>query len=490
MSSPIVDRYEGKQLKGMYILEKKVGAGGFGAVYRARHAKLGSMVAVKYLLPHADATSRERFDREARVSASIVHPNVARVIDIDHDEEGSPFIVMEWVAGKSLRQLLHERGALTFGESLEIAHQFCSAMDAAHGKGIIHRDLKPENLMLTDEGGVVLLKVLDFGIARVAGSSGTLTQGSVIGTPAYVAPETVKSGAKIADVRSDVYAMGLILFECLTGRRAIEGEPMEIVSGHLMDTIAIPSISALRSGLPREVDAVIAKATARDPAQRFQVAGELARALAAVPPIAVDNLPTLGANPSPALRSSGARKALTPQSLGGGTSVTPSGSAREMATSLSMSAGEITKGKKRSGAIGIAIGAIVLGGGAVAGWLTLHRAPSPPPLAATPAVAHLKLVGAPPGVRVSDARTPGVPLALQGGQLMLPRGNEPLVLAFEAEGFQPARQQVIPEGDSELVVHLVPVVVAPAPAPAPPRPTVHHSSGKPAEKKTEVDPDI
>src|SRR5262245_3940506 len=104
-----MDRNVGRTLKGTYVLEERVGQAGFGAVYRARHAKLGSFVAVKYLLPHADRLARERFDREARIAAAIVHPNVARVLDIDHDEEGSPFIVMEWVNGTSLRSLLSER---------------------------------------------------------------------------------------------------------------------------------------------------------------------------------------------------------------------------------------------------------------------------------------------------------------------------------------------------------------------------------------------
>jgi eukaryotic-like serine/threonine-protein kinase len=458
------DRHIGRLIKGTYVLEAKVGIGGFGAVYRARHEKLGSAVAVKFLFPHADDMARQRFEREARIAASISHPNVARVIDIDHDEEGSPFIVMEWVAGASLRALIGDRGSLGLKETVDLYQQFGSAMDAAHAKGVVHRDLKPENLLLTDEGGVVLLKVLDFGIARQKGASGTLTQGVAIGTPCYMAPESARVGSSTADHRVDIYAMGLLLYECLTGDKAIDGEPMDIFARQLTGNVVIPSALKSHPELPAEVDDVIAKACAREPDERYPSAGEMARALAAIPQPATSRPSVLKGLDE---LSVAAERSLTPSSL------TPMPAAPvKAATPTPLPAAappdpaeqvllpiEPVEPMKRGGLGGpaVVIAILLLGAGGAAWWATskddVIASPvkgADPAKAAPAATVKLKLIGVPPAARVYDAANPSVELAIQNGAVVLPRGTRPVVLKFEAAGYERIQFQVIPEEDQEI----------------------------------------
>ncbi len=497
--TPTRDRHIGRIIKDTYRLEAKVGVGGFGAVYKARHVKLGSAVAVKFLLPHADDLARARFEREARIAASIVHPNVARVIDIDHDDEGSPFMVIEWVEGASLRALINDRGSMTLPEAVELYHQFGSAMDAAHARGIVHRDLKPENLLLSEESGVLLLKVLDFGIARQEGSQGTLTHGVAIGTPCYMAPESARVGSSSADRRVDIYAMGLLLYECLTGRRAIDGEPMQIFAKQLTTGVEIPSVRGDHPELPEAVDAVIAKACAREPGDRYQTAGELAAALAAIPydraaarevlraaPLAGITAPGSALTPA-SLTPHVARTTRTPQPQPLETplpppqpplpsAVVPAPVVEEFVEpptkpgritpvppaaplpSLSLPSTPIEEAPPRRTGLYVAIAAFVVAGAGLGAWAVGRGgfAPvenKPPPSApvkpAAPATVRLQLKNFPAGGRAFDADS-GKPLPVEAGALVLPRSTHAMHVRLEAPGFEKIKFEVIPEADGEI----------------------------------------
>jgi eukaryotic-like serine/threonine-protein kinase len=232
---------------GPYEIVGPLGAGGMGEVYRARDSRLGREVAVK-ILPEdaaADPEHLNRFEREARAIAALSHPNILSIFDVGLGR--IPFLVTELLDGQTLREIL-DRGPLTTRRTLELAIQLLSGLAAAHERGIIHRDLKPANVFVTSDGHV---KILDFGLAKRAvtvddGDSITRPQtlnGTVLGTLAYMAPEQLRG--LTADVRSDLFACGAILFEMLTGRRAFRGDsPADTISAILTTTPALTSVSS------------------------------------------------------------------------------------------------------------------------------------------------------------------------------------------------------------------------------------------------------
>ncbi|GEM_PF-6508680 len=249
---------------GGYQIERMLGRGGMGAVYLATQASLGRQVALKVLAPRyaQDPAFILRFSRESSVLAALNHPNIIHIIDRGVDRERY-FFVMEFVDGMNLRQALH-KGRLGPEEAVRIALPFCEALEYAHAKGVVHRDLKPENLMLTKDGRV---KIADFGLARIAEGSAvsspalTMTQ-TVMGTPDYMAPESRRS-AKEADHRADIYALGVMLYEMLTGNLPVGKFPP-------------PSQAA---GVDARLDEVVHKALSPDPESRYQRASEVAAAL-------------------------------------------------------------------------------------------------------------------------------------------------------------------------------------------------------------------
>ena len=215
---------------GPYDILAPLGAGGMGLVFRARDTRLGREVALKTLPPEslADPSRRQRFEAEARAASALNHPNVVSVFDVG-TENGTPFLVTELLSGETLREKL-KRGPLPPRKVIELAVQAAHGLAAVHDKGLVHRDLKPDNLFITREGS---LKILDFGVARTTESAtppaGTLplTQsGAIMGTAGYMAPEQVRG--QVADARSDLFALGAIIYECLTGQLAFPGEtPVE-----------------------------------------------------------------------------------------------------------------------------------------------------------------------------------------------------------------------------------------------------------------------
>jgi serine/threonine protein kinase len=276
----------GVVLSGRYLIERLIGEGGMGAVYQAEHTHMRKRLAVKVLHPEMSRMAEvvARFEREAMAAAHIEHPNVAAATDFGKLEDGSFFLVLEYVEGRSLREAIAE-GRLDLGRALSIARQMASALGRAHSLGIVHRDLKPENIMLVArEGEAEFVKVLDFGIAKVpVGELGTqptapgqaLTQlGMVYGTPEYMAPEQALGQA--VDPRADLYGLGVILFEMLTGGRPYEHESKVTLLGmHVTAPIPHPSQRAPEALLPPEVDAMVMRLLAKDASDRYPDAKSL-----------------------------------------------------------------------------------------------------------------------------------------------------------------------------------------------------------------------
>jgi formylglycine-generating enzyme required for sulfatase activity/tRNA A-37 threonylcarbamoyl transferase component Bud32 len=278
------DPLVGRVLDGKYRLEARLGRGGMGDVYRARHMLIGDLVAIKVLrrdlIESSDAV--ERLRREARAARHLRNPHAIHVIDFSATEDGIVYLVMEYVEGQSLRDLLARERTLSPARAAAIVAQIAPALDEAHQHGIVHRDLKPDNVMIERGGdGGDFVRVLDFGIAKFDGGDtrgGALTSEDVIlGTPYYLSPE--QCGAGPVGPWSDVYSLGVLLYELTTGAVPFDGRtPMEIASRHLFSTPRPPR--ELAPDLSEEAQAVILKAMAKDPRDRYASAGELASAFA------------------------------------------------------------------------------------------------------------------------------------------------------------------------------------------------------------------
>ncbi len=284
----------GRVLEGRYAVQSRIARGGMATVYLAVDQRLDREVALKVM--HADLAQDEeflrRFIREARSAARLSHPGVVAVYDQGQDE-GSWFLVMEYVPGRTLRDLINERGRLTPREALTLLDPVLDALAAAHWTGIIHRDIKPENVLLADDGRV---KVADFGLARAVTTATTNHDSKVLlGTVAYLAPEQVERG--VADARSDVYAVGILLFEMLTGRKPFAGEtPIQVAYQHVHSDVPAPSTFV--PGLAPALDALVRSAAARDADARPADAGDLLvearRTRASLTPDELDGVPSAG----------------------------------------------------------------------------------------------------------------------------------------------------------------------------------------------------
>jgi serine/threonine protein kinase len=274
---------QGTILDGRYALIERLGEGGMGAVWIARNIAVGGAeVAVKVM--HAnlvtDATAVERFRNEARIAAQIGHPNIVRVFDFGLSDDGAPYMVMERLHGESLADRLEREGALPPREAVQIVATVLEALAAAHAQDVLHRDLKPENIFLAREGSTIVPKILDFGVSKIVGDDAERTRmtrtGALIGTPAYMSPEQVM-GAPV-DLRSDLWAMGVILYELLSGRLPCDGKNYNAV----LVRIATGDLDPLTLHLPT-VDPVLAaiveRAMARKAAARFPSAEAMRAAL-------------------------------------------------------------------------------------------------------------------------------------------------------------------------------------------------------------------
>ncbi|HEX7350815.1 PASTA domain-containing protein [Brachybacterium sp.] len=257
-----------------YRVEEPIARGGMATVHRGHDQRLDRVVALKIMHPHLamDEDFRRRFGREARSAARLAHRNVVGVFDQGEDGDRI-YLAMELVEGETLRARVVAQERLTLGESLGITAQVLQALVAAHEAGIVHRDIKPENILIDHEE---VVKVADFGLARATGSNNSSASAALLGTVAYISPEVVTRGH--ADERSDLYSLGIVLFEMLTGRQPFLGEqPVHIAFQHVHEDIPAPS--ALVSGIPRELDSLVTWAAARPVEQRPATAADLLRAV-------------------------------------------------------------------------------------------------------------------------------------------------------------------------------------------------------------------
>lgn len=382
----------GTVLAGKYSIVRRIGEGGMGIVYEAMHLRIKQRVAIKMLLPDVmeipDVVSR--FEREARASGQLKSTNAARVLDVEVTEGGIPYMVMEYLEGSDLSAELERRQQLPIVEAVDHVLQTCNAMREAHRLGIIHRDLKPSNLFLTTIEGRPTIKVLDFGIskleddreARVTGTQAT------VGTPLYMSPEQIRS-AKHVDARTDIWALGIILFELLAGKTPFEGSTTAAAVAICVDEP--PSLRSFRPDVPPELEAIVMRALAKDREARFQSVEAFAVALmpfapgstsfAPGSPSASGPIAPVGSRPDLAAL---ARTETSGTDLLAGFKAPPRPGT---ATSGSWSTGAGGPKKKSAWPIFAVIGGVVLIGGAVAIGAVLRSTASHPsdvPSATTP----------------------------------------------------------------------------------------------------------
>ena len=293
----------GDLVGGKYRIVRMIGDGGMGAVYEARHEVLGSAVALKFL--HGELAKRpglsSRFLQEAKVSASIQSPHVTRVTDVDQTPEGSPYLVMELLSGESLQTLLDRRSKLPKDQAIDFALQILSGLEAAHALGVVHRDLKPDNVFITPSTGGPVLKLLDFGIAKLRQTHeyqrGLTRPGAIMGTPEYMAPEQLYAADKV-DHRADIYSLGAILYEMLTGERPAYGDDAHQIVGQVAAG-KVKRITEHDPSLGEVLSGVVHRAIDPDKNRRFPSAMDMRIALA---PLSgeLSHAGRLAATPAPA----------------------------------------------------------------------------------------------------------------------------------------------------------------------------------------------
>jgi serine/threonine-protein kinase len=262
-----------------FELIEKIGQGGMGTVYKARQLSMDRVVAVKILLPSFahEPNAVERFLREAKMVGALSHPNLTAGIDAGY-QNGVYYCVMEYIEGFTLAKLLENRKPLTWNDAMQITRQIAEVLRYAEQYGLVHRDVKPENIIIDTSGTA---KLMDLGLAKLVEGPSKVTSltktGLIVGTPAYVSPEQAEGKAEL-DIRSDIYSLGLTVFEMLTGQMAYDGEtPMAVLARRFQET---PKYTLLeRVGVPVSVVSIVKKMTERDPAKRFQKCSELLQAI-------------------------------------------------------------------------------------------------------------------------------------------------------------------------------------------------------------------
>ena len=311
----------GMIIRNKYQILDRIGIGGMGMVYRSRHLTFNELCAIKIVndVIAGDSNFLQRFQTEAVVTRKLRHPNAVRVDDFDYTEDGRPFIVMELVEGKNIGEVLLEHGAFGVDRAVRIASQAARALGMAHKLGIVHRDIKPANILLsTDEQGHEVAKVLDFGIAKLREAAGTeqpgmTMTGMVVGTPLYMSPEQFmgKKAAGEIDGRTDIYSLGVVLYQMVTAQLPFEGDtPYSLMMQHIQGTVRPPHELAPELHIPESLSRVILRAIDKSRDQRYQTAEEL---IAALSEVTLDPVSSVPVSSVPAVNEVAANEAVANQ---------------------------------------------------------------------------------------------------------------------------------------------------------------------------------
>jgi tRNA A-37 threonylcarbamoyl transferase component Bud32 len=462
---------------GNYEVKSKIGEGGMGAVYLGEHPLIGKKVAIKILLPELvnNANVATRFFNEAKAANDIRHQNIVDIVDFGGQKIF--YLIMELLEGESLTAKL-QAGRIGFDVTRHILQQCCSGLAASHAKGIIHRDLKPDNLFVVRRGSDEnFVKILDFGIAKltVAAPTNAKTRtGTLIGTPAYMSPEQCAGRSNI-DARSDVYSLGVVMYEMLTGQVPFQGEGFgDIVVAHL--TEPPKPVRQLRAEIPAELEAIVMHAIEKEPEQRFQSMEAFGVALGdpaafALSPGAVAVAGAVAAAPTTEVAAVSDAPAPAPSSTGAQTVV----AAKKKDTTLSGAASEVREPPRKSRRVAVigsaaalvAAGAVVVvlklgGGGGTASPLPPLAAPLATPSVAqatsapvAPVEIEVALKSDPEGaevVRVADSdRVVGkTPLTLK-----LPKGSAPFEVQLKLDGYRTEQRILTADVNREVDVNLL-----------------------------------
>ncbi|MEZ4393250.1 MAG: protein kinase [Polyangiales bacterium] len=450
-----VDPFLGRTVGGRYEVEALLGAGAMGRVYRAQQRTVDRAVALKILHMHVavDATNRARFLREARTAAKVDHPNSVQVLDIDIDPDGTPFMVMELLDGESLADIISREAPMPLSRIVPLMRQCLAALAAAHELGIVHRDLKPENIVVIRRGGEEVVKVTDFGLAKLMndGDSAKLTAtGLVAGTPAYMSPEQAQGGA--LDARADLYSLGVVLYEMATGALPFDvNSAIAMVIAHINQAPKRPSERF--PDVDPALEVVILKTLEKSPDARYPTASELSAALEA-----------MHATVDPAARLS-AVSVVAPE-------VKATLEAPAPTVSVAPVASAVTPAPKRPPWVLIAAGGLALTAAAVGLSTTRGARPDAPPSVSAPAPAPAPAAPEPPApTTVPEA--PVAPVArapedVPPAAVAIPEGAMAARAAVvrTGRGHRSSRREPEPEAAAPETPAPTPAT-APAPAPAP-----------------------
>src|SRR5450432_1984581 len=398
-----LDPFPGRLIAGNFRIERLIGQGAMGNVYRAEQLSLGKAVAVKVLHAHlmADDKLVGRFKREAKSASRLNHPNSIQIIDSGQDTDGTLFIAMELLPGRDLAQVIRDEFPLPLPRVVRIMTQVMSALDEAHAQGVIHRDLKPSNIMLTERRGEKdFVKVCDFGIAKATTPDGEdddrqqmLTiQGLVCGTPEYMSPEQAR--AEVLDGRADLYSAAIILYQLVTGDIPYRADsPMGIVSRHLAETPVRPSARRPDLPIPKSVDDIILRGMEKDRYKRYGTALEFRAALESI----VSSVPGQYTPFPPGIQASvPTTNALGSVGPGETAMIPPMSAAQKFGSTADLTSDHSRKGKRGAGVgLAVLVVALFVGAGAAAFIVTRPRTAQPGVAIAASTPAPLPVVAAP-----------------------------------------------------------------------------------------------
>jgi serine/threonine-protein kinase len=473
VSAPAV----GTVLGGTYRLERELGRGGMGSVYEASHVRLPRRYAVKLLKGEFvhDRDVFDRFRREAEIASSLGHDNIVEVFDFNFSDDGQPYMVLELLTGEDLSARLGRGGPLNLQQMLQVLRQVASALEAAHARGIVHRDLKPSNLFLCKRPGKEeLVKVLDFGISKVLHTPSMATQtGAILGTPNYMSPEQALGKQSEIDGRTDVFALGAIIYECLTGQRAFDGpSAVGILFKVNYDT---PEPMGSFVDLPAGVDTVVRRALMKDRNHRYPTAQALLedfeRACSGAP------LDATLAHANTSAPSKPAPATIDAPSPVAATVATPA----PAITTLRSVASEIaprpaTPRRRLPIALGGAALLLALGIAVVAPRLRETRKPAaqppPPPVIVETRAPATPTVGLSLVISPEEAQVELDGVEIPSRALRVPQGSEHTIVV-RADGYNSQTRTIRPQTDGRISIKLEPL---PAPASKP------HPSVRPKKK--------